>query len=78
MIDNVNNNVMWNAMVETKNISVAAQNALCFHYNICYDAYDIPKSNTAPYPPNSSLFLCKSHTPESNYTLAFAKAWKFL
>ncbi len=31
-----------------------AQNALCFHYQICYDAQGQPKNNAAPHKPQST------------------------
>ncbi|NEN25546.1 T9SS type A sorting domain-containing protein, partial [Cryomorpha ignava] len=34
--------------------AIKAQNALCFHYNICYDTNGIPKSNTAPRKPKAT------------------------
>lgn len=45
---------MRNVMYETKNMTMPTQDALCFHYNICYDAIGSPKSIATPQKPKAT------------------------
>jgi len=46
---------------ETGKAAQNSQNALCFHYNICYDAQGQQKSKTAPRDPKPSCAGLAAH-----------------